>query len=191
MSHDGAVAMLGHPAPRRTVRMLWPVNQENDVSNLTVWKFDDVNGAEEALVTLTELQKQGLIQIHDGAVVRWDEHRKKPKTVQLHNLTGMGAMSGAFWGMLFGLLFFVPLLGAAMGAALGAMSGSMADVGIDDTFIKEVREKVSPGTSALFLLSAAAVRDRLAEAFEGTKVELLHTNFSSEEEAKLREVFEA
>lgn len=160
------------------------------MSNLTVWKFDDPNGAEAALGTLTELQKQGLIQIQDGAVVRWDEHRKKPKTTEMHNLKSLGAMSGAFWGMLFGLLFFVPLLGAAMGAAFGAMSGSLSDIGIDDQFIKDIREKVTPGTSALFLLSASGVRDRIAEAFEGTPVELLHTNFSSEEEAKLREVFE-
>jgi uncharacterized membrane protein len=166
-------------------------NEEPDVSNLTVWKFDDPNGAEAALVTLGDLQKQGLIQVQDGAVVRWDEHRKKPKTTQMHNLAGIGAMSGAFWGMLFGLLFFVPLLGAAMGAALGAMSGSMADIGIDDQFVKEIREKVTPGTSALFLLSASGVRDRIAEAFAGTPVELLHTNFSTEEEAKLREIFEA
>jgi uncharacterized membrane protein len=183
--------MLDRPAPRRTIGPSGAANQENDVSNLTVWKFEDVNGAEEALHILTDLQKQGLIQIHDGAIVRWDEHRKKPKTTQMHNLAGMGAMSGAFWGMLFGLLFLVPLLGAAMGAAMGAMSGSLADVGIDDEFIKEIRAKVTPGTSALFLLSAAGVRDRLAEAFEGTKVELLHTNFSADEEAKLREVFEA
>jgi uncharacterized membrane protein len=88
-------------------------------------------------------------------------------------------------------LFFVPLLGAAVGAAVGATSGSLADVGIDDRFIKEIREKVTPGTSALFLLSASGVRDRIAEAFAGTQVELLHTNFSAEEEAKLREVFEA
>jgi uncharacterized membrane protein len=165
--------------------------EECDVANLTVWKFDDPNGAEAALGKLVELQKQGLIQVQDGAVVRWDAHRKKPKTTQMHNLAGVGAMSGAFWGMLFGMLFLVPMLGAAMGAAMGAMSGSLADVGIDDVFIKEIREKVTPGTSALFLLSAAGVRDRVAEAFAGTQVELLHTNFSSEEEAKLREVFEA
>jgi uncharacterized membrane protein len=183
---------LREPGERRAAETTWcPDDEEFDVSNLTVWKFADPDGAEAALATLTDLQKQGLIQVQDGAVVRWDEHRKKPKTTQLHNLTGVGAMSGAFWGMLFGLLFFVPLLGAAMGAAFGAMSGSLADVGIDDRFIEEIRAKVTPGTSALFLLSASGVRDRIAEAFSGTQVELLHTNFSSEEEAKLREVFEA
>jgi uncharacterized membrane protein len=160
------------------------------VSNLTVWKFNDPNGAEAVLNQLFELQKQGLIEVQDGAIVSWEEGKKKPKTRELHNLAGAGAMSGAFWGMLFGLLFFVPLLGAAVGAAWGGLAGSLTDVGIDDDFIARIRAEVTPGTSALFLLSAEGVRDRLAEAFAGTEVELLHTNFSAEEEAKLREVFE-
>ena len=35
--------------------------------------------------------------------------------------------------------------------------------GRSDSFIREVREKVSPGTSALFLPSSDAVHDRLAQ----------------------------
>jgi uncharacterized membrane protein len=53
-----------------------------------------------------------------------------------------------WWGLLFGLLFFVPLLGAALGAGFGALAGSLSDAGIDDEFIKSVREEVEPGTSA-------------------------------------------
>lgn len=159
------------------------------MANLTVWKFDDADAAEGVLEELTALQKQGLIKVLDGAVVSWKEDAKKPKTRQLHNLTGAGATSGAFWGMLFGLLFFVPLLGAAIGAAAGGLAGSLTDIGIDDDFIAQVRAKVTPGSSALFLLSADAVRDRLAESFAGRQVELVHTNLSAEEEAKLREVF--
>ena len=34
-----------------------------------------------------------------------------PKTWQATNLTGAGAMDGAFWGMLFGLIFFMPFVG--------------------------------------------------------------------------------
>ena len=77
----------------------------------------------------------------------------------------------------------------AIGAAAGALSGSMADVGIDDDFIKQVRDQVTPGTSALFVMTSDAVQDKVADAFEGTTAELLHTNLSSDQEAKLREVF--
>ena len=48
----------------------------------------------------------------------------------------------------------MPLLGLAIGAATGALMGSLTDAGISDKFIQSVREKVTPGTSALFLLSA-------------------------------------
>ena len=98
-------------------------------------------------------------------------------------------MGGAFWGMLFGLIFFVPLLGAAVGAAVGALTGSMTDVGIDDSFIDGVKQRVTPGTSALFLLSSDAVVERVKGAFADTHAELIASNLSTEQEAKLREVF--
>ena len=101
----------------------------------------------------------------DGAVVSWPPDEKKPKTRQLHSTTGAGALGGAFWGLLFGLIFFIPLVGAAIGAATGALVGSMTDVGISDDFIKSVRDEVTPGTSALFLMSQNAVVDRVRSAF--------------------------
>jgi uncharacterized membrane protein len=65
----------------------------------------------------------------------------------------------------------------------------MADVGISDSFIKTVRTKVTPGTSALFLLTSEAVVDRVREQFPGHEAELISTNMSAEQEAKLREAF--
>ncbi len=159
------------------------------MSTLTVWKFPSATGADEAVRTLEELQKQELIKVHDAAVVSWESDKKKPRTHQLSDLTGAGALGGAFWGLLFGLIFFVPLFGMAIGAAAGALGGAMTDVGIDDDFIKRVREQVTPGTSALFALTSDAVIDRVREAFGGHQAELLETNLSGEEEAKLREVF--
>ena len=159
------------------------------MGTLTVWKFDSANGAESALELLKRLQKQELIQVNDAAYVFWPVDRKKPKTEQLHNLTGAGALGGSFWGLLFGLIFFVPLLGMAVGAAMGAMSGSMADVGIDDDFIRKVRAEVTPGTSALFVLTSNVVADRVLEEFRQTDATLNSTNMSHEQEAKLREAF--
>lgn len=159
------------------------------MATLTAWKFDTPGGADAAERTLIDLSKQELIEIHDAATVSWPEGSKKPKTRQLANLTGAGALGGSFWGLLFGLLFFVPLLGMAVGAAAGAIGGSLTDVGIDDDFIASVRDSVTPGTSALFVLSSDAVLDKVRAAFEGQHAELIHTNLSAEEEARLREVF--
>ena len=156
---------------------------------LTVWKFDSADGARGALDLLERLQKEELIRVNDAAVVTWPVGRKKPRTEQLHSLTAAGALGGSFWGLLFGLIFFVPLLGLAVGAAMGALSGSLTDVGIDDDFIRNVREKVSPGTSALFVMTSNAVADKVLEQFRGTRAELVSTNLSNEQEARLREAF--
>ncbi|MCF8587503.1 DUF1269 domain-containing protein [Gordonia sp. HY285] len=156
---------------------------------LTVWKFPTPTGAETALTTLRDLQKQELITVHDAATVSWPDAAKKPKTRQADNLTAAGALGGTFWGMLFGLIFLVPLLGAAVGAAMGALTGALTDVGIDDDFIESVRDKVTPGTSALFVLTSDATLDRVHEEFAGQSPTLISTNLSHAEEATLRDVF--
>jgi uncharacterized membrane protein len=172
--------MLGAtPNPQEVRRM----------ATLTVWKFDNPNGADDAVARLQKLSKQELIKIHDAATVSWEPGKKRPKTNQLGSITGASALGGAFWGLLFGLLFFIPILGMAIGAAAGAIGGSLTDVGIDDDFISEVRTKITPGTSALFVMSSDAVLDKVQEAFEDTHAELIKTNLSDAEEAKLREVF--
>jgi uncharacterized membrane protein len=159
------------------------------VATLTVWKFPTPYGAQQAEDTVLALQKQQLISVHDAATVSWEEGRRKPKTRQANNLAGAGALGGSFWGLLFGLLFFVPLLGMAIGAGMGAVMGSLSDAGIDDRFIKEVRDQVKPGTSALFLLTSGAVQDKVRDAFAGQQAQLISTNLSNEQEAALREAF--
>lgn len=142
---------------------------------------------------LGDLQRQKLITIQDAAIVSWEKGKKKPKTNQLANLAGAGAMTGAFWGLLFGLIFFVPLLGMAVGAAMGALGGAMTDFGINDDFIKQLRSEITEGTSALFLLSSGAVPDRLAEEMKARNIQfkLVASNLSQEQEDNLRETFAA
>jgi uncharacterized membrane protein len=48
---------------------------------------------------------------------------------------------------------------------------------------------VTPGTSALFLMSSDAVLDRVRDAFTAASPELIQSNLSDEQEAKLREAF--
>ena len=160
------------------------------MATLTVWRFPDANGADRAEATLERLQKERLIKVHDAAIVSWPDGAKKPKTRQLNDLTGVAALSGSFWGLLFGLIFLVPLIGMAVGAGMGALAGSMSDVGIDDDFINGVRDQVTPGTSALFVLSSEAVLDKIHNVFvTGENAELIQTNLDDEQEAKLRDVF--
>ena len=159
------------------------------MANLTVWKFNTPTGANEALEKLAELQRRHLIVLIDAAIVTWPTGKRRPKTRQVADLAGKGALDGAFWGMLFGFIFFVPLFGMAVGAAMGGLAGKFADYGINDDFIKEVKAKVNEGSSALFLLTGEATRDKVKEAFAGVKMELIDSNLTEEQEAELREAF--
>jgi uncharacterized membrane protein len=154
---------------------------------LTVWKFDTIEGAGEALSKLESLSKQQLVTIEDAAIVYWETGKKKPKNYQAHSLTGAGALGGAFWGMLFGLIFFIPFFGLAVGAAVGALAGHFSDYGIDDKFIKEVQSEVTEGTSALFLLTSDTTVDKVQDAFKDMQMELIRSNLTNEQEAQLLE----
>jgi uncharacterized membrane protein len=155
------------------------------MSTLVVLKFDSVEGARQMRDRLLELQKQQLLQVDDAAIMSKDANGK-PKLEQLHNLAGAGALGGAFWGMLFGLLFFIPIFGLAVGAAAGAIAGSMSDVGIDDKFIKQVGESITPGSAALFLLVSNVTVDKVLDQIKDMKFEVLQTNLSHEQEGQLR-----
>jgi uncharacterized membrane protein len=152
-------------------------------------KFNDLSGADRVLLALQGMQERQLITLQDAAIVRWPEDRKKPQTRQVASTTGAGAAFGALWGLVFGVIFFIPLIGMAVGAGIGALSGSLADIGIDDDFINTVREKVTPGTSALFALTSGATEDRVIEELKQYDFEIISTNLPEEQEQKLREVF--
>jgi len=159
-------------------------------ATLTVLKFNDPYGADRVLLALQGLQEQQMINLEDAAVVSWPEGNNKPTTRQLHSTAGASALGGAFWGFLFGLIFFVPFLGAAIGAGMGALTGSMADVGIDDDFIKQVRDKVTPGASAIFAVtSGATAPDRIIDELKQYDFEIISTRLPEEQERQLREAF--
>ena len=159
------------------------------MTTLTVFKFATAEGANQMLEKVHSLQKMELIKVQDAAIVTWPAGKDKPKTKQLANLAGIGALQGAFWGMLFGLIFFVPFFGLAVGAAFGALGGKMADYGIDDNFIKQTREKVTQGTSALFLLTSNVVQDKVIAELKGFEFELIASNLTKEQEEQLMAAF--
>lgn len=159
------------------------------MSNLVVIGFDNEHTAFEMRAELVKLQKEYLIEMEDVVVVTKDD-KGKVKLHQAVNLTAAGAVGGTFWGMLIGLIFLNPLLGAAIGAGAGALSGKLSDIGIDDKFIKELGETITPGTSALFVLVRKATQDKVLDDLKGFKGKILKTSLSADEEEKLRKVLE-
>ena len=74
-------------------------------------------------------------------------------------------------------------------ASMGALSGSLGDYGINDNFINDVKSKVMEGTSALFLFTGDVTIDKVEDALGGVTAELIQSNLTHEEEAKLKEHF--
>jgi uncharacterized membrane protein len=160
------------------------------MSNLIVIAFKDEHTAGTFLGELGQLQKQELIKLDDAATLIRSKSGKV-KVKQAQSLVGAGALGGAFWGILIGMLFWAPFLGLAVGAATGALAGKASDYGIDDDFIKEVGEKIQPGTSAIFVLVHDAQPDKVIDELKKFNGEIIHTSLSQQQETQLKEAFSA
>jgi uncharacterized membrane protein len=160
------------------------------MSDLIAVGYDDVKTAQTVREKLLELQSRRVITLEDAVVVE----RKLDGKIKLHqarSATGAGAVGGALWGGLIGLLFFMPFLGAAVGAAAGAASGSMIDTGVDDNFMREVGEQLSPGRAALFVLVVSSTPEKVLPAVAPYGGHIITTSLTPEAEANLRETARA
>jgi uncharacterized membrane protein len=165
---------------------------DGKVSDLVAISFDDVNEADRVLHELNQLQKEYLIDLEDAVVViRRPDGKINLK--QSYNVAGAGAayggMSGVAWGTLVGLLFLNPLagfaLGGLIGAATGAISGSLIDYGVDDNFVRSIAEKLTPGSSALFILVRKAQPEKVTAELAKYKGTIIKSSLSPEQEKKL------
>ena len=157
---------------------------------LTVWRFDERERAPTRPAARWASWSAGApsgSSTPPSSRGRWA--RRRPRASQVLSTTASGALGGSFWGLLFGIIFFAPLLGLAVGAAAGALGGSLRDAGIGDAFIQQVRDEVTPGTSALFVMTSDVVVDQVRDAFLAHHPTLLHTNLTPEQDAALREYF--
>jgi uncharacterized membrane protein len=119
-----------------------------------------------------------------AAIVRRADGRYQVTTN--HHAVGSGATWGMFWGLFFGLLFFVPVLGMAMGSGLGALFGKLEQAGIDKEFQARVRDLLTPGTSALFLVLEDATPETVVRALSRYGGTIIKTSLSQEVERKLQ-----
>ena len=160
------------------------------MADLIIIAYPDLATAEASRAKLMQLQKEYLIELGDAVVAE----RQADGTVKLHqliNTTAAGAAGGAMWGTLIGLLFLNPLLGAAAGAAGGALSGYLTDVGIDDKFLKEAGEALTPGQAALCVLVRKVTADKVLPEMAHFGGTVLRTNMTTEQETKLRDALKA
>lgn len=155
----------------------------------TVWKFEDVDGAARAESSLEAAASDGLVTIVDHAVMSWPEGADKPELHHRHDSSKRGAAWGALWGILGGALFFIPVAGAVVGAGIGALAKATDGTGITKGDLERIRTEITPGTSALFMVTEDADLDRLGERFHGRDATLISTNLTETERSVLLETF--
>lgn len=160
------------------------------MSTLVVVAYPNEFQAEEVRLRLLKMQQEYLVDLED-AVIAVRKQDGKIKLLQLHNLTGAGAVSGGFWGLLIGLLFMNPLLGAAVGAGAGALSGALADVGINDQFMKDLGRNLKSGGSMLFILFRSITMDKALQELAGTGGTIIQTSLSHKDEQRLRDAMDS
>jgi uncharacterized membrane protein len=155
------------------------------MNDLVVIAYPSEEKAEEVRQKLLSMQKEYIIELGDAviAVKHPDGHIKLN---QMLNTTAVGAASGSFWGLLVGLIFMMPLVGAAVGAASGALGGALTDFGINDGFIKDVAQAISPGQAALFLLIQKMTTDKVLADLKPYGGTVLRTSFDKTKEEAIR-----
>jgi uncharacterized membrane protein len=155
------------------------------VSDLVAIAYDDEYRAGEVLSTLRRLEREYLIDLEDAVYVTKDAEG----SVKLHqstNLTAGGAIGGGFWGLLIGALFLAPVAGVAIGAGAGALAGKLSDIGVDDSFAKELAERLEPRTSALLVLVRRSTPERVLPEIKHFGGTVLQTSLSPDAEERLQ-----
>jgi len=94
---------------------------------------------------------------------------------QTHKRRGKFTLGGGGIGLLAGLLVGGPIGGLVAGATVGAVTGALKDYGIDDKFIREVSAGLTPGTSALFLMTTGGDEQKILSELRPHKATLIKT----------------
>jgi uncharacterized membrane protein len=126
---------------------------------LAVFSFDSDLRAAEFLTAALRLQEEGKLRIEDAVFV----HKSASGSTSVRETTdpspGGAAISSGFWGLLFGAILGVPIAGMAVGATAGAVAAAAIDTGVPDDLVRQLREQITPGTTALALLTSTIDQD--------------------------------
>jgi uncharacterized membrane protein len=132
------------------------------MSTLTAWRFSGTEGADDAVLRLKQLDAQELIDVQDVAVLRWPQYATEPSAQE--HVTDQGSKVSSF----------VSKLRHAV---------------IDSSMVESVKGDMTPGTSALVLLSSDAAIGTVAKAFEGQDMELIRSDLSVQQQDQVRAAF--
>jgi uncharacterized membrane protein len=129
----------------------------------TAWRFTGTEGADEAVVTLKQLDDQELIDLQDVTVLRWPRYALRPQAQE--HVTDEGSKMASF------------------------VQKKLKNAMIDSSMIESVKGDMTPGTSALVVLSSDAAIDKVANAFKGRDIQLVRSDLSVQQQDQIRAAF--
>jgi uncharacterized membrane protein len=132
------------------------------MSALTAWRFAGTEGADDAVLRLKQLDGQDLIDLEDVAVIRWPQYAGQP--VASEHVTDEGGK-------------------------VSSLAKKLRKAVIDSSMVESVKGDMTPGTSALVLLTSGAVIDTIAQAFQGQPMELIRSDLSVQQQDQVRAAF--
>ena len=164
------------------------------MTTLTVWRYDTPFGAEAAAVRLKSLAERKVLVVHDAITIAWMQQAKEPVIGHLKHPTASSAGKGSVLGGLVGMLVLAPVAGAAVGAGVAAVKARLHKAGIDEKFVEELGAQLTPGSSALVVLSSDGKLEELRPALERElgrcDVVLLHAELSDDAPAAIVEAMD-
>jgi uncharacterized membrane protein len=129
----------------------------------TAWRFTGTEGADEAVMTLKQLDDQELIDLQDVTVLRWPRYAAQPQSQE--HVTDAGSKMASF------------------------VQKKLKNAMIDGSMIESVKGDMTPGTSALVVLSSDAAIDKVADAFKGRDIQLVRSDLSVQQQDQIRAAF--
>ena len=126
-----------------------------DPRKLVVLAFNSLGLAQEALLASTRLMAEGKVVLHDAVFVTKEVDGETHVVEMVDETPRQAALSGAFWGLFFGTLVAGPIgavVGGTFSAGTRALAAKLIDTGISDATIKELREAIEVGSTALAVL---------------------------------------
>jgi uncharacterized membrane protein len=155
------------------------------MSQLVVLGFDTEEQALDALKSLRRLEKDGRISFEDTAVVTHRADGKMEVKNEASSATETGAAVGAVLGGF--VTFMFPVAGIAVGAIVGGGIGSLMGRGVSGDFVKDVKEELAPGKSALFALVKGADRNAALAVLREFHGEVIQTTLDEDAEQQIRD----
>jgi uncharacterized membrane protein len=159
--------------------------------SLTVWRFPTPLGVEAGELQLRRLEEQGALTVHDAVTVIWMPGAEQPEVRRVRHRAAGAAGKGTFWGALVGTLVLAPVAGAAVGATAAAVVSRLRHAGVPDATVDALQDALSPGTSALFVVTSDAKPEIVGPVVAAGEGTLIHAEMDDKTAEELRRLLES